>query len=161
MTRILDSNNHYIGVANPFLDTKELTSWLVTFSKWLSHQDELAAIIRGQRASTTTPAAVIHWGGKMRENLGVPAYSLRRKCLMTEKKLRLTKDGQHQSRSAVSSKWPTSSVGFPKQSNVCTAVLVSALLASVPSVKPVLNWAHVCSPEHTSDTSTNYDSFLN
>ena len=29
------------------------------------------------------------------------------------------------------------------------------------SLKPVLNWVHVCSPEHTSDTSTNYDSFLN
>ena len=29
------------------------------------------------------------------------------------------------------------------------------------SVKPVLNWANVCSPEHASDTSTNYDSFLN
>ena len=29
------------------------------------------------------------------------------------------------------------------------------------SVKPVLNWTNVCSPEHTSDTSTNYDSFLN
>ena len=29
------------------------------------------------------------------------------------------------------------------------------------SIKPVLNWANVCSPEHTSDTSTNYDSFLN
>ena len=27
-------------------------------------------------------------------------------------------------------------------------------------LKPVLNWANVCSPEHTSDTSTNYDSFL-
>ena len=27
-------------------------------------------------------------------------------------------------------------------------------------IKPVLNWAHVCLPEHTSDTSTNYDSFL-
>ena len=26
-------------------------------------------------------------------------------------------------------------------------------------VKPVLNWANICSPEHTSDTSTNYDSF--
>ena len=24
-------------------------------------------------------------------------------------------------------------------------------------IKPVLNWANVCSPEHTSDTSTNYD----
>ena len=36
-------------------------------------------------------------------------------------------------------------------------------LHSVPSscLKPVLNWANVCSPEHTSDTSTNYDSFLN
>ena len=30
-----------------------------------------------------------------------------------------------------------------------------------PTLKPVLNWANVCSPEHTSDTSTNYDSFLN
>ena len=29
------------------------------------------------------------------------------------------------------------------------------------TVKPVLNWANVCSPGHTSDTSTNYDSFLN
>ena len=28
-------------------------------------------------------------------------------------------------------------------------------------IKPVLNWANVCSPEHTSDTSTSYDSFLN
>ena len=28
-------------------------------------------------------------------------------------------------------------------------------------LKPVLNQANVCSPEHTSDTSTNYDSFLN
>ena len=28
-------------------------------------------------------------------------------------------------------------------------------------IKPILNWANVCSPEHTSDTSTNYDSFLN
>ena len=32
-------------------------------------------------------------------------------------------------------------------------------LARTP--EPVLNWANVCSPEHTSDTSTNYDSFLN
>ena len=29
------------------------------------------------------------------------------------------------------------------------------------SLKPVLNWANVYSPEHTSDSSTNYDSFLN
>ena len=29
------------------------------------------------------------------------------------------------------------------------------------ALKPVLNWTNVCSPEHTSDTSTNYDSFLN
>ena len=29
------------------------------------------------------------------------------------------------------------------------------------SLKPVLNWTNVCSSEHTSDTSTNYDSFLN
>ena len=32
------------------------------------------------------------------------------------------------------------------------------------SLKPVLNWANVCSPnilEHSSDSSTNYDSFLN
>ena len=31
----------------------------------------------------------------------------------------------------------------------------------ITRLKPVLNWANVCSPEHTSDTSTNYDSFLN
>ena len=29
------------------------------------------------------------------------------------------------------------------------------------NLKPILNWVNVCSPEHTSDTSTNYDSFLN
>ena len=34
-------------------------------------------------------------------------------------------------------------------------------IITVPPIKPVLNWANVCSPEHTSDTSTNYDSFLN
>ena len=34
-------------------------------------------------------------------------------------------------------------------------------LSVLMSLKPVLNWANVCSPEHTSDTSTNYDSFLN
>ena len=33
--------------------------------------------------------------------------------------------------------------------------------ASEVTVKPVLNWANVCSPEHTLDTSTNYDLFLN
>ena len=27
-------------------------------------------------------------------------------------------------------------------------------------LKPVLNWANVCSPEHTSDISTNYDSLI-
>ena len=37
---------------------------------------------------------------------------------------------------------------------------VSAL-RKVWVLKPVLNWGNVCSPEHTSDTSTNYDSFLN
>ena len=31
----------------------------------------------------------------------------------------------------------------------------------LPLLKPVLNWANVCSPEQTSDTSTNYDSSLN
>ena len=33
--------------------------------------------------------------------------------------------------------------------------------SSACCLKPVLNWANVCLPEHTSDTSTNYDSFLN
>ena len=32
---------------------------------------------------------------------------------------------------------------------------------TVVRLRPVLSWANVCSPEHTSDTSTNYDSFLN
>ena len=43
--------------------------------------------------------------------------------------------------------------GEPKQ--IRTEVLL------LTSLKPVLNWANVCSPKHTSDTSTNYDSFLN
>ena len=54
---------------------------------------------------------------------------------------------------------------------IITALLCVALPRSViltvlythglETVKPVLNRANVCSPEHTSDTSTNYDSFLN
>ena len=35
------------------------------------------------------------------------------------------------------------------------------LVRALGSLKPILNWANVCSPEYTSDTSTNYDSFLN
>ena len=31
----------------------------------------------------------------------------------------------------------------------------------ISNLKPVLNWANVCLPEHTSDTLANYDSFLN
>ena len=37
----------------------------------------------------------------------------------------------------------------------------TSMIWMTPKLKPVLNWANVCSPEHTSDTSTNYDSFLN
>ena len=32
---------------------------------------------------------------------------------------------------------------------------------SMQSFKPVLKWANVCSPEHTLDTLTNYELFLN
>ena len=39
--------------------------------------------------------------------------------------------------------------------------LQTVIFFSSWGLKPVLNWANVCSPEHTSDTSTNYDSFLN
>ena len=42
-----------------------------------------------------------------------------------------------------------------------SCVKVEVAVLGSPSLKPVLNWANVCSPEHTSDTSTNYDSFLN
>ena len=42
-----------------------------------------------------------------------------------------------------------------------TFLIYSKNVARTSRVKPVLNWANVCSPEHTSDTSTNYDSFLN
>ena len=38
---------------------------------------------------------------------------------------------------------------------------VLTVLPTKACLQPVLNWANVCSPEHTSDTSTNYDSFLN
>ena len=44
---------------------------------------------------------------------------------------------------------------------VCTRLVTQELTAPLTGLKPVLNWANVCSPEHTSDTSTNYDSFLN
>ena len=53
-------------------------------------------------------------------------------------------------------------------SNKITAGMLDWLLIfffffsiSYASLKPVLKWANVCSPEHTLDTSTNYDSFLN
>ncbi len=39
--------------------------------------------------------------------------------------------------------------------------LMLSIAALQSRLKPVLNWTNVCSPEHTSDTSTNYDSFLN
>ena len=42
-----------------------------------------------------------------------------------------------------------------------TSLSLAVKLGCLIKVKPVLNWANVCSPEHTSDTSTNYDSFLN
>ena len=45
-----------------------------------------------------------------------------------------------------------------------TYLLVPASIppaAATISLKPVLNLANVCSPEHTSDISTNYDSLLN
>ena len=47
--------------------------------------------------------------------------------------------------------------------NTMTAALLDSQLLSenLPSLKPVLNWTNVCSPEHTSDTLMNYDSFLN
>ena len=48
-----------------------------------------------------------------------------------------------------------------ENSNSNTLFHKDCSLGSVKSLKPVLNWANVCSPEHTSDTSTNYDSFLN
>ena len=32
---------------------------------------------------------------------------------------------------------------------------------SFKNLKPILNWVNVCSPEHTSNTLTNYDSFHN
>ena len=32
---------------------------------------------------------------------------------------------------------------------------------NIDGLKPVFNWANVCSPEHTLDTLANYDLFLN
>ena len=55
----------------------------------------------------------------------------------------------------------------PHLSKVCVRVQGYMLQSGVfvamecARVKPILNWANVCLPEHTSDTSTNYDSFLN
>ena len=48
--------------------------------------------------------------------------------------------------------------------NMTTSPCVSSHIfrgVIITIVKPVLDWANVCSSEHTSDTSTNYDSFLN
>ena len=50
--------------------------------------------------------------------------------------------------------------GGAGSSLVARWVNVNVLLIRVV-LKPVLNWTNVCSPEHTSNTSTNYDSFLN
>ena len=47
------------------------------------------------------------------------------------------------------------------QSESLSTPLCATLLGFVPCLKPVLNWVNVCSPEHTLDTLTNYDSFLN
>ena len=49
----------------------------------------------------------------------------------------------------------------PRRGSCPGKLSVFACRSHVSHVKPVLNWTNVCSPEHTSDTSTNYDSFLN
>ena len=53
------------------------------------------------------------------------------------------------------------SVGKKKKKEAKSIVKSNKNNWSITSLKPVLNWANVCLPEHTSDTSTNYDSFLN
>ena len=50
---------------------------------------------------------------------------------------------------------------FSSDSSVWRGRCLGSDQCDLDSVKPVLNWANVCSPEHSSDTSTNYDSFLN
>ena len=47
------------------------------------------------------------------------------------------------------------------QSESLSTPLCATLLGFVPCLKPVLNWANVCLPEHTLDTLTNYGLFLN
>ena len=54
-----------------------------------------------------------------------------------------------------------SEVSRCKSASIPQNPLKAGLDQRLLSVKPVLNWANVCSPEQTSDTSTNYDSFLN
>ena len=57
-------------------------------------------------------------------------------------------------------KSPTVSNGVRASSfEIWTANLVQS--STLGTLKPVLNWANICSPKHTSDTSTNYDPFLN
>ena len=56
--------------------------------------------------------------------------------------------------------------GTPMQVPAAMAILANAMVGhgGVPelyNLKPVLNSANVCSPNTTSDSSTNYDSFLN
>ena len=55
----------------------------------------------------------------------------------------------------------TLDLDFVSDSSICITERGPDNKGGVITVKPVLNWANVCSPEHTSDTSTNYDLFLN
>ena len=55
----------------------------------------------------------------------------------------------------------THAESFHSLSHVPFLVALFYILLLKRCLKPVLNWVNVCSPENTSDTSTNYDSFLN
>ena len=57
-------------------------------------------------------------------------------------------------RNAPCEHWCSSTLAYSQRRGYSVGRLTSGGVLS-------LNWTNVCSPEHTSDTSTNYDSFLN
>ena len=113
------------------------------------------AVIRAVSAGKLTgklalmPECGPPWSWKGRPECECWGKAVRRSVISSDAIFRLYRD---RGRTSWFCCWETTTLGVTQAQRKCQPL---------DRLKPVLNWANVCSPEHTSDTSTNYDSFLN